>query len=258
MKNSRAFSLPELLIATAILMSILALLARGLMGSSTAVNSIITEAQLLEDTRSAGQIISDSLSRAAYIYPPNKRIVLNTKSSWTVQNPNGTNNQWITGKDPILAFINAAEKQGKCSKANNKACLYFVAYYPIKRSIVTAKAAYGSALTDKNNQDSWVLFEYRKRLDINQLTEIQQPPLEISGSSGKLLADFIAPKSGFRLRKIFCKNPDGTRACKNNSEPDYRETISSGEFVLLAKYKRKAGSSKTPEMVFSIFARNLD
>ena len=258
MRNKKAFSLPELLIATAILMIILTLLARALMGSSTAVNSIITEAQLLEDTRSAGQIISDSLSRAVYIYPPNKTILLNTASSWTVQNPNGAKNKWISGQDPILAFIEAAEKPGKCSKNNEKSCLYFVAYYPLKRSVVVANAIYGKALSDKQNQDSWVLFEYRKRLEINQLSEAHQPPLLISRSSGKLLADFIAADSGFKIAKIVCKNPDGTKYCKNNTEPYYRETISSGEFTLSAEYNRKTGHSKTPDMVFSIAARNLE
>ncbi len=258
MRSRKALSLVELLIASAIFISILAFITRGLISSSTVVDKIINEAQLIEDTRSAGQIISDSLNRAVYIYPPNKKISLNSPGSWTVENPNGNKNIWLTGNDPIIAFIEASEQTGICSKSNKKACLYFVAYYPIKRTTIVKKASYGQALKDDNNNDAWVLFEYRKRLAINQLSEAQQPPLNIKASSGKLLADFIAPDIGFKITNISCKNPDGTSTCKSNSEPDFKETISSGEFILLAQYNKKIGFNKSPKMVFNISARNLN
>ena len=255
--NNKALSLVELLIATAVLLLILSLLGRGLMSSSSTVDTVITEAHLLADTRSAGQIISESLSRAVYIYPPGKKILLNTPGSWTVENPNGNKNNWISIKDSMLAFIEAPEKMGKCSKSNNKACLYFVAYYPVKRKTVVSRAVYGRALKDINNPAARVLFEYRKRLDFNSLDEIHQPPLRVNGSSGKLLADFIAEKDGFRIDNIVCRNPDGSKLCKMNAEPNYLETISTGEFVLKTAYRRKNGISTGPEMVFNITPRNL-
>lgn len=257
MRTKKGLSLVELLIASAIFISILAFISRGLVSSSTVVSKIINEAQLIEDTRSAGQIISDSINRAVYIYPPNKKISLNSSGSWTVENPNGSKNIWLTGQDPIIAFIEAAKQTGTCNNKNKQACLYFVAYYPIKRNTVVKKASYGQAIKDNKNNDAWVLFEYRKRLDIEQLSEAQQPPLHIKGSSGKLLADFIAPEIGFKIFNISCKDYNKASTCNNNSEPNFRETISSAEFILLAQYHKEQGLNKSPEMVFSISARNL-
>jgi len=155
MRSNKGLSLLELLLATAIFISILAFITRGLISSSQVVDKIINEAQLIEDTRSAGQIISDSINKAAYIYPPNKQISLNSSGSWTVENPNGNKNIWLTGSDPIIAFIEQAEKTGECSKKNKQACLYFVAYYPIKRNTVVKRASYGQAIKDDKNNNAW-------------------------------------------------------------------------------------------------------
>ena len=251
-------SLVELLVASAIFISILAFITRGLISSSNVVGKIINEAQLIEDTRSAGQIISDSINKAVYIYPANIKLSLNSSGSWTVENPNGNKNIWLTGQDPIIAFIENAEQSGDCSAKNKKACLYFVAYYPVKRTTVVKKASYGQAIKDDKNNNAWVLFEYRKRLNISQLSESRQPPLEIKGSSGKLLADFIAPGTGFTISINSCKNPDKSTICKNNSQPDYRESVSSGEFSLLAQYNKTRGFNRSPRLVFNISARNLE
>ena len=257
MKTNKGLSLLELLVASAIFISLLAFITRGLISSSQVVDKIISEAQLIEDTRNAGQIISDSINKAVYIYPANKKLSLNSSGSWTVENPNGNKNIWLTGQDPIIAFIENAEQAGTCTKKNKQACLYFVAYYPVKRSTVVKKASYGQAIKDDKNDTAWVLFEYRKRLDISQLSQAEQPPLEIKGSSGKLLADFIAPRIGFKIFNISCKNTNNSGTCSNNTEPDFRETVSSGEFSLLAQYNKRQASNKSPELIFSIAARNL-
>lgn len=206
--RSRGFSVLELLLAASITILLLGLVVMGLRSGSDTARYIQTSQTLLEDLRSAGNVINDFLATALYIYPPGTRILLNggTSEGYTVRNPRTNNSTWEAGVDPILSAI--------IPPAAGETALRFIAFYPVARRTVVASAT-GAANPgpDPHNQDKWTIFIYIRAL--NGVTELGNPQrltatnfsttvasgrLEITstGSSGNLLADYVA-SNGFTV-----------------------------------------------------------
>ena len=190
--QKNGFTLIELLVAAAILLIILGLVTTGIGGGSNAVSAVVTSSELNEDTRVAGQMIADGVARAVYVYPPGARLSLNGPSSYSVKNPRTGSNLWQVGTDPILAYLeNPEDIAVECLRTvtladgstvqvgDETGCLYFVAYYPIKRSLLVQRDAYAH-LADSRNADAWILLEYRKRLGVGlnglQNGTLREPP----------------------------------------------------------------------------------
>jgi type II secretory pathway pseudopilin PulG len=280
MRSRLGLTIIELLVAAAILIVILGLVASGIQSGSGVVTQVVSESELLEDTRVAAQLMADSAARAVYIYPPGATVSLNSAGSWTVQNPKTNKNIWKIGTDPMLAFIEApqrsdvacvgTDKDGK-KKLNESACLSFVAYYPVKRSTVAKQDNY-KYLAEPQNDQSWILFEYRKTLELTKLSADTPLPISsltgLSAGQGRILADYIVPDVGFQVLGQVCRSritesqlaTEGASICndfKKSYDPFYLKTLSSAEFSLQAKVVKGRSTVETPLMTFAITPRNL-
>ncbi len=271
--NHKGVTIIELLIASVILLVILGVITQGMQSGGQVVTSVISDTELLEDTRVASQMITDGVARAVYVYPPGATLMLNQSVSWRVKNPKTNNNKWTIGKDPIMAYLEAPKRSnGTCSDASEtakEACLYFVAYYALPRATVAQNQAY---LQDAKNDKAWTLFEYRRRLDLHQLSADTLLPLGpnsgLTQVTAEMLADYIVPETGFVLSEPICRKRfteaevgnTGTEVCKEFAEkfdPYYLKTLVSGTVTLAASAIRGTQVSQTPEIQFSLSPRNL-
>jgi prepilin-type N-terminal cleavage/methylation domain-containing protein len=271
--NRQGVTLVELLIAASILLVILGIITQGMQSGSRVVTSVISETEILEDTRIAAQMIADGVARAVYVYPPGASITLNQSTTWRVKNSRSNSNTWVIGQDPMVAYLEAPKRPtGTCSDVSETAkesCLYFVAYYALLRSAVTENLSY---LQDDSNEEAWVLFEYRRRINLNKLGEDTVLPL--GPSSGliqgvpEMLADYIVPETGFVLSEAICRkryieveigetSPEICAEFAEDFDPYYLKTLVSGTVTLAAKVKRRTQDSQTPPMQFSVSPRNL-
>jgi type II secretory pathway pseudopilin PulG len=280
MKSVAGLTLVELLAAGAILIIILGLVTSGIQSGSSVVTQVVSEGEILEDTRVAAQLIADSVARAVYVYPPGAVLTLNSAGSWTVLNPKTNKNLWRIGTDPMLAFIEAPQrtdlpcvyldKNGK-QQNNDDACLYFVAYYPVKRSTVAKQDEY-KYLSEAQNDSSWMLFEYRKRLDVAKLNADTVLPLSsltgLKQVQGRILADYIVPDTGFQILNPVCRKrireselpTESTAVCedfKKLYDPFYLKTMSSAQFTLQARVVRGTRTVETPVFTVAVTPRNL-
>lgn len=288
MIRNQGFSLVELLVTATILVIVLTLIGSGLQSSSGAVDSVISQNEALEDLRASGQLMSDALNQAVYVYPPGSAVQF-VASGWEKRNSLTNSYIWQVGTDPIIAFLEAPDDpfldSSLCPTGNEteeekkfkniEACLYFVAFYAIKRNVLVENSRYGEYLNDPRNADAWVLYEYRKRLVTGQLDENTLPPsqvtsddnpLGISGGKSSMIADFITPNTGFgfNIERLSCKRADGTLDAGCNSvivtgnNLNYLESISAGEFNLSATIKLSGNKMvTTPALAFPIAPKNL-
>ncbi|WP_027893274.1 hypothetical protein [Calidithermus chliarophilus] len=206
--RNRGFSLLELLLASSITILLLGLIVVGLRSGSDTARYVQTSQVLLEDLRSAGNVVNDFLATALYIYPPGTRILLNggDSSGYTVQNPRTNNSTWEAGTDPILSAI--------IPPAAGETSLRFVAFYPVaRRTVATTATGAANPGPDPANDDKWTLFIYIRALegvtalgDPQKLTAPDFSTTVTSGriqvtstdSSGVLLADYLA-NGGFTV-----------------------------------------------------------
>ncbi|MEY4529318.1 MAG: hypothetical protein RLZZ156_39 [Deinococcota bacterium] len=95
-------------------------------------------------------------------------------SGVTKQRPDNSSTTWDVGlaTAPMLAMIVAPRRpgQGACDGTGGSAekaisCYQFVAYYPVRRSAVTATGSADKLDSDSDNNNQWVLMEYRENLD---------------------------------------------------------------------------------------------
>jgi type II secretory pathway pseudopilin PulG len=274
MKSQLGLTLVELLLAGAILIVILGLVTSGIQTGSGVVTQVVSEGEILEDTRVAAQLIADSVARAVYVYPPGAVLTLNSAGSWTVLNPKTNKNLWRIGTDPMLAFIEAPQQIDiPCAdtETGKDGCLYFVAYYPVKRSTVT-KQPETKYLAEAQNDSSWMLFEYRKRLDVAKLNADTTLPLSsltgLKQAQGRILADYIAPNTGFQILNPICRTriteselpTESATVCedfKKLYDPFYLKTMSSAQFALQARVARGTRTVETPVFTLSVAPRNL-
>jgi hypothetical protein len=268
----RGITTIELLIASVILMVILGVVVQGLQSGGNVVSTVIHDTELLEDIRVASQMMSDEAARAVYVYPPGATFTLNKTTSWMVKNARTRNNKWTIGKDPMIAFLEAPKRStGTCSDASEiskEACIYFVAFYMLPRSEVVKNRTY---LQDPLNNNTWMLFEYRRRLDLEQLSADTLLPLGpasgLINGSAEMVADYIVPET-FVLADTICRTrfsevetgETGSDVCAEFAQafdPYYLKTMVSATLTLSASVTRGKQVNRTPEISFSLSPRNL-
>ncbi len=167
--------------------------------------TLVSTTSLQEEMRNASAIITDEVQRALYVFPPCGIKDSNTNTftlqtcpttafpAWysptntnisftfsrftlgasgvTKERPDNSSTTWEVGLStaPMLAMIVAPRRpgEGACKTTVEKAisCYQFVAYYPVKRSAVTAVGSTDKLDSDPDNNNQWVLMEYRENLD---------------------------------------------------------------------------------------------
>ena len=206
-RRTHGFTIFEMLISMALLGVVLTLVFNYFASASAATATIINQTELQDELRTAAEIIGDEVQRAYYIFPPCgtypgdgtavtfaacdsfanptadslKKLNVTWGSFKIVstgtrfKKPSG-DYQWAVGSttDPILAMIsppkNTSITCNSAANADKSGCFTFVAYFPVKRSGVTAPSASDSrdfVNADSDNDGGWVLMEYRKNLDYN-------------------------------------------------------------------------------------------
>ena len=267
MTSRAAVTLLEALLVGSIFLIILAIITQGIQGGSRAVTTIVAEAELIEETQVVSQMLANRMSRALYVYPPGVSLTLGD-SSKSVVNPRTDSNIWQVGLDPIIAYYEAPEMNGTCSSKTASACIAFVAYYPVKRETFLSDSSYRTYLEDAYNGDSWVLIEFRKRLDIAKLSARDVPETTISGhADGRMLADYIVPEEGFKLHfdEAECfingSNVASHAFCNEHQEAyvaDWGNTLAKLEIRLQAAFHFAKASRKTPPVLLTVSPKNLN
>lgn len=284
----RGFTLIELLIASAIMVGILSIIAQSFRLGGQEVTRSFAITDISEDIRLSGQLISDEIARAVYVYPPGTIITLGagytTKKPSVVYKPDGTttpatsaSNEWKVGTDPILAMLVPPTTVGTCTSTNESNCLYFVAYYPVERSGVVTGATgpnnENNPGADPLNGSNWVLYELRDRLDTATLAPstgmiYSLPAVSYTGSGlrGYILADHI-DAGGFKINfgvatETFCRNEDGSSVNCNTTPGlplDALSTVIRGNFSLQSAIARGnlPGKVKSQKYDYAIGPRNL-
>ena len=264
--KQRGFSLLELLIAATVFLILLGVIAGGVVTGSAGLNSLVSSSELNEDMQIAGQLITESVAGALYLYPPGAELQLNSRGSFTVRNPRTNDNVWQVGTDPVLAFLDAPEDETKpCSGSSPEGCIYFMAYYPVERSAYLRGSSFGEYLADARNDASWVLMEYRKRLELSSLSPNDTVPLSFSRGQGRMLADLILP-GGFNLpsEEMRCAlnnradaTPENCLLLMDNYQARARDGLVMAEVTLEAAYTRRSGVIRSPQLGFAVAKRNL-
>ncbi len=229
------FTTLELLVATGLLGLVLSLVMQFFVTASSTTRTITNQAALQNELRTAAEIIGDEVQRAYYVFPPcgtytgtatppvfasctsfttpTVASILNLNVTWSKFNivSSGTRFQkpsggyvWSVGSstDPILAMISPPKNPAiTCSNATGTSkdgCFRFVAFFPVKRSGVTASTSAAPrdfVNEDTENKNGWVLMEYRKNLDYNvafnsPYTSLTVPGLGSLTSSGTSTDNF--------------------------------------------------------------------
>lgn len=192
-------TLIEMLIAAVIGVAILGLIAAGLRSSSDSLRFVQNSQLLTEDLRNAGNLISDYLSTASFVYPPGTVITLNTLSSYTVRNPVTNTNVWTIGTHPAVAMLRPI------NPSNGE--FLFVMIYAMNRGWVTNRTP-TSEIPERSvpNDDKRVLYMYEVPVNVDVANRLPNglpltiptrfPLVSTPGSnSGKLLADYVGPNS---------------------------------------------------------------
>jgi prepilin-type N-terminal cleavage/methylation domain-containing protein len=277
MNKRDGLTLIEVLIASAILLIILGLITTGLQTSGNVVGTITSQSELIEETRFAGQIISDELSRAVYVFRDGMTLTL--ANSYNTRNPSTNTNSWTvrdatnTNAAPILAFLQAPQTIGQpCVLPNQTTgCLTFFAYYPVQRSVVMSQAPAADRPRQSNNDaNTWVIYEYKQPLAFNRLTSnatdslaLTSIPTTFTTGQASIIADFIQPNTGFVTNLQTCSDSNPTTSgsrlvnCRDlSANTDYWRSVRSGVLTVQATMQQQGKTISTPLMTFPIAPRN--
>ncbi len=255
--NQAGFTLIELLIAAAISLIVLGIIAQAIGSSGRTVNQYVTRSDLLEDTRTAGQLMADEVAKAMYIFPPGYTLTLGA-AGYTFRNPVKRNGTWVTDQAnaPILAFVQAPKVSGYACDinvespstpppavfpvpppANQDGCVRFMAYYPVLRGDVMSGAENNARpANDSGNNAVWTIFEFTKLLPYRAFTSLTSAtakvPVDFSGQkvSGNMLADYIKPGDGFAVKYDGlgnnCRRADGNSIVATScTDPNLRADL---------------------------------
>jgi len=184
-------TLVEMLIAAVIGVAILGLIAAGLRSGSDSLRFVQSAQLLTEDLRNAGNLVSDYLSTAAFIYPPGATLTIGSANGYTVRNPRNSSNTWQIGKDPAIALLQPPRLEGGVEVVK------FVMIYPLQRGWVVSRATGAeNPGPDPANNDKWLLYIYERNLAVGSRLPNGLPatiPTTVPDSSGNLLADYLQP-----------------------------------------------------------------
>ncbi|MCS7058176.1 MAG: type II secretion system GspH family protein [Meiothermus sp.] len=200
--RAKGLTLIEMIIAAVVGVAILALVAAGLRSGSESLRFVQNAQLLTEDLRNAGNLVSDLVATAAFVYPPGVTLSIGTPGGYTVRNPSRSDNLWRIGRDPAIALLQPP------TVVDGQEVVRFVMVYPLNRGWVVRRASGAeNPGPDPANDGKWLLYIYERNLPVgasrlpNGLpTTI---PTEIPGSSGNLLADYLQP-GGFVVAYSDC------------------------------------------------------
>ena len=268
--KTNGFTLSELLVASSIFLILLAIVSQSLIRGGQVTQKIVVESDLLEDARAMGNMIADKITRALYIYPPGAQLELSTTGEVTTFVPGTSSSLWTVGTDPIMAFLERPEDTtAPCSSTQPEGCVFFNAYYPVERSVITQSSGPYPYLNNPNNNTAWVLFEYRKRLNLTYttLSSGSTPPPTgnaVADEVGDIVADYLIA-NGFTLSFDRCHDDagfindsdnDGVPDCNGLSTTTIYESVVNGSFQLEQSRKQKSTFKGVP-LEFAIAPRNL-
>ena len=280
--RTSGLTLIEVLVGAALALLVLLIVAQGLQVGGGATARIVSRAELLDDTRVAGQLIADEAARAVLIYPPGTRLALNERVSALTRNPTGVrtgSNVWIVGTDPIVAFVTSpvvppdvARCDPEGSATARAACAEFVAFYAVHRGRVVAvtRQADGTERSsspgdDPLNKDSWLIYEYRKALPMASLVPRSGvpsaaplgPPL-LTGVTPDLVADHIEP-GGFSVHVSGCRDAWTLPASCGDPAPlgAPLASVVTGGVTIRAGLRRGRGRVILPELTVPIVPGRL-
>ena len=197
----QAFTLIELLIALALLGTILAAVVYVNIGTVRASASLQARNELLADTQVAQNYMVSKLKQASYIFPVGANVQMTAAGGTSTKPTGGTN--WVVGTDPIIAFIMppTTVTPGGCTPATATTvanpCYAFYAYYAMKRSAYVAASSGTDDPGDDglNDPTSWVLIEYRgyySNIASYGGNSYSTAAIDIpTGNRGRLLLDYV-------------------------------------------------------------------
>ncbi|MGK0618508.1 PilW family protein [Meiothermus cerbereus] len=257
-------TLIEMLIAAVVGVAILGLIAAGLRSGSDSLRFVQNAQLLTEDLRNAGNLVSDYLSTAAFIYPPGTTLSIGSANGYTVRNPRNGTNTWQIGQDPAIALLQPPRMEGGVEVVK------FVMIYPLNRGWVVSRATGAeNPGPDPANNNKWLLYIYERNLTVggNRLPNGLPAtiPTTIPDSSGNLLADYVQP-GGFVVSYPDCLGFDeGGLAtlvpCPSTAPLPLRAEHSAGRvrFSLQGEIRQGGRDSRVPAnpLRFEVAPRNL-
>ena len=201
LRKTHGFSVLELLLASSLLLVVLGVITKGLINGGLVTKKVVLEHEILEDASSMGNMIADKITQAIYVYPPGVQLELSTSGEVTTQKPGTSSSIWTVDTDPIIAFLERPkDSTATCSSTVTDGCIFFYAYYPVKRSVITQTSGPYPYLKDDNNNTAWTLFEYQKRLDstyTDMASGLHSIPTgdSVAGGVGTFIADYLKENS---------------------------------------------------------------
>jgi type II secretory pathway pseudopilin PulG len=200
--RKQGITLIELLIAAVIGVAILSLIAAGLRSGNDSLRFVQNSQLLTEDLRNAGNLVSDYLATAAFIYPPGVTLTIGGAGGFTVRNPRTNNNTWVIGQDPAIALLQPARV------IDGVEVVKFVMIYPLNRGLVVSRATGAeNPGPDPANDGKWLLYIYERNIEVGSSRLPNGLPVSIPttvpGSTGNLLADYVQP-GGFVVSYSDC------------------------------------------------------
>jgi type II secretory pathway pseudopilin PulG len=282
----QGFTILELLLAAGITLLLLGLIAQGLRSSSDTSRYIQTAQTALEDLRFAGNLVSDYLSTAVFIYPKGITLTLNSGcESYTVCNPLTNRNTWTIGTDPIIAAILPPEDPSvTCADTNTgkRGCYRFFAAYALSRGqVVRAATGAENPGPDPANDDKWTLYVNQKYLsDPKEQRDFRDAqitftppnaniPVKLTNTQGNLLADYIKAGDGLVVNFEKCLDFGGGNiaslsSCNNVLPADLSIYTSAARVSFSLSGQISTGNKTytfpgpTQPLVFQVGARNLN
>lgn len=203
-------TLVELLVAAALMGVLMLAFTQVFGGSLRASGELNARNELLSEAQIAQQFVAAKLQNAFYVYPSGSAIQL-SQSGATTQNTtrSGAGQQWRVGTDPFIALLLPPTGRGQCpanaastsvKNANRQFCFTFHAFYPVHRGTLVRSGLASAPPHDPQNDDTWVLMEYRANLfdGVDRtLDQVAQPPLDrpdlYRSRSAQMLADYVQP-----------------------------------------------------------------
>jgi prepilin-type N-terminal cleavage/methylation domain-containing protein len=205
-------TLVELLVATAIMGVLMLAFTQVFGGSLRASGEISARNELLSEAQIAQQYLAAKLQNAFYVYPSGTPIQL-SQSGVTTQNTvrSGAGQGWRVATDPFIAMLLPPTSRGLCpantastsvKNANRQFCFTLHAFYPVHRGTLVRSGLASVPPPDPQNEDVWVLMEYRANLfdGVDRtLDQLAHPPLDrpdlYRGRSAQMLADYVQPST---------------------------------------------------------------
>lgn len=142
--DSKGISLVELLVAMAVLALILSLSSRLIFQNQDITTRQVLAGRVNEDVRLATLRISDVVSQAAYIFPNNATITVQTGATTTAV---------VTGDDALAVLV--PPQTAYCPLTTTQYCGFL---YRLE-----ARAPYAADLGNTPGNSGWVLVEYQAR-----------------------------------------------------------------------------------------------